>query len=159
VDFVFYITDVSDEEGALHYVTKRDAEKVLGPGRLGAYEPEKQIALKSFEQSAAGPAGTLVAHGIDTFHRGTNLVKTGGYRYTMTAGYKAAGNDMVGYHVWQLSEGRDWSSVLNHATPEQLACLGIPAPGDAYWTERTLKLTRARWPEWDMSAYFSARGI
>ena len=159
VDFIVYLTDVTDAHGALHYVTKPDAEKVLGPGRLGAASAEKQTALKQRQQSAAGPAGTLVAHGIDTFHRGTNLTAPGGYRFTMTIGYKAAGNDMVGYHVWQQTAERDWSDILNHATPEQLECLGIPLPGDSYWTTRTLKLTQSRWPEWNMKDYFAAGGL
>lgn len=157
VDFIFYLTDVTDGHGALHYVTRQDAESVLGPGRIGAASEERQQALKMKEKSAAGPAGTLVAHGIDTFHRGTNLTLENGYRYTMTVGYKAAGNDMIGYHVWQQAADRDWSVILNNAIPEQLECLGIPAPGDAYWTTRTLKLTQARWPDWDMSAWFDAQ--
>lgn len=156
VDFIFYITDVTDGHGALHYVTKSDSEQILGPGRIGATDPEKQRALKAIEQSAAGPAGTLVAHSIDTFHRGTNLTLENGYRFTMTVGYKASGNDMVAYHVWQQSNGRDFAGILSGASPEQLSCLGIPLPGDRYWTERTLKLTRARWPDWDMTPYFQA---
>jgi hypothetical protein len=156
VDFIFYLTDVTDGHGALHYVTKPDAEQILGPGRIGAGNPSKQRALKEKELSAAGPAGTLVAHGIDTFHRGTNLTVQGGYRYTMTVGYKAAGNDMVAYHAWQQTGENDWESILVNATPQQLECLGIPLPGDAYWTTRTLKLTQARWPDWDMTSYFAA---
>ena len=74
----------------------------------------------------------------------------------MTIGYKAAGNDMIGYHTWQQTADRDWSLILNHATSEQLAALGIPRPGSVYWTQRTLKLTQARWPDWDMQEYFEA---
>ena len=74
----------------------------------------------------------------------------GGHRFTMTVGYKSAGNDMIGYNVWQDSDGRDWSPVFANATPEQLSRLGIPSPGSDYWTERTLKLSQARWPDWDM---------
>lgn len=159
VDFIFYITDVTDEHGALHYVPKSVSEKILGPGRIGAADPDKQKALKAKESSAAGPAGTLVAHGIDTFHRGTNLTLQDGYRYTMTVGYKASGNEKIAYHVWQQHHGRDFGDILAHASPEQLACLGIPLPGDDYWTERTLKLTNSRWPEWDMSPYFEAKGF
>ena len=155
VDFILYFTDVTDAHGALHYVTKPDASQVLKPGAVAVSETQ-QAALLAREKSAAGRAGTLVAHGIDTFHRGTNLTLEKGYRYTMTAGYKAAGNDLIGYHVWQQSEGRDWSVIFDHASPEQLACLGVPLPGDAYWTMRTLKLSQARWPGWDMSPYFAA---
>ena len=30
VDFIFYLTDVTDAHGALHYVTKTDSDKLLG---------------------------------------------------------------------------------------------------------------------------------
>ena len=77
----------------------------------------------------------------------------------MTVGYKSAGNENVQFHVWQTGAGKDWSLILDNATPQQLATLGIPAPGTSYWTARTLKLTQARWPNWDMTPYFEAAGI
>ncbi|MDG1206899.1 MAG: phytanoyl-CoA dioxygenase family protein [Pseudomonadales bacterium] len=156
VDIVIYYTDVTDAHGALHYVTKTDASEVLRDGAIWAPEPEQQIQLRSKERSAAGTAGTLVAHSIDTFHRGTNLTLPQGYRYTMTVGYKAAGNDMIGYSTWQDSAEKPWDNIFNNATPQQLQCLGIPKPGDAFWSQRTLKLTQARWPNWDMQPYFDA---
>ena len=159
VDFIIYLTDVTDELGALHYVSRQNAAGILGDGRIGAFDPSKQTALKLVELSAASTAGTLVAHSIDTFHRGTNLTKDKGYRFTMTVGYKAAGNDMIAYHAWQQAGNNDWSRIMNSASPEQLCCLGIPEPGHAYWTPRTLKLTRARWPEMDMLPYFAAAGV
>ncbi len=155
VDFIIYLTDVTDAHGALHYVTKPDAYAVLGEGAVMA-PPEQQMLLKDVERSAAAPSGTLLAHGIDTFHRGTNLSAPNGHRFTMTVGYKNAGNDMIGFHVWQSAVNRPWDVVFNHASPEQLACLGVRPPGDPFWTPRTLQLTQARWPEWDMSAYFDA---
>jgi hypothetical protein len=157
VDFVFYISDVTNDLGALHYVTKPDAERVLGPGELEA-PAEQQLALKALEQSAAGPSGTLVAHSIDTFHRGTNLTQTGGRRFTMTVGYKASGNEKIGFHVWQYSPARPWQLILNHASAAQLEVIGIPRPGDEFWTERTLRLTQKRWPDWNMTEYFAAHG-
>jgi hypothetical protein len=156
VDFILYFTDVSDAHGALHYVTKPDALRVLGHDGLTAASPQAQRALKAVERSAAGPAGTLVAHGIDTFHRGTNLTAPHGHRFTMTLGYKAAGNDAIAYHAWQHAENRPWQLLFAHATPEQLACLGVPLPGAPFWTERTLRLSQARWPAWDMRAYVNA---
>lgn len=153
IDFIIYLTDVTDAHGALHYVTKPDAAEILGEGVLSAGTAETQAALKARERSAASPAGTVVAHGIDTFHRGTNLTCKGGHRYTMTVGYKAAGNDQIGFHVWQFSAERNWAPVLNNASPEQLAALGIPRPGDPFWTPRTLALTQARWPGWDMQPW------
>lgn len=158
VDFIFYLTDVTDAHGALHYVTKPDAFELLGEGAVFV-PPDRQWDMQARERSAAGTAGTLVAHGIDTFHRGTNLTEPNGKRFTMTIGYKAAGNDMIGFHVWQSAPNRPWENVVNHASPEQLECLGIPLPGDPFWSERTLRLTQGRWPEWDMSRYFDAAGL
>ena len=152
VDFILYLTDVTDAHGALHYVTKTDSDRILGSGAVFAKD-DQQFALKEKERSAAAPAGSLLAHSIDTFHRGTNLTEIDGHRFTMTVGYKASGNEMIGFHVWQSAADRPWPIVLNNATPEQLQCLGIPLPGDVFWTDRTLKLTQLRWPEWDMSAY------
>lgn len=155
VDFVFYLTDITDGHGPLRYVTKPDSDRLLGRGAIVVPDAMQQ-ALQAKERSAAAPAGSLFAHGIDTLHRGTNLTTTDGYRFTMTVGYKAAGNDMIGFHTWQAAADRPWQLVFNHATPEQLACLGVPLPGDPFWSPRTLSLTQARWPDWDMQAYTAA---
>ncbi len=71
----------------------------------------------------------------------------------MTVGYKARGNDQIGFHVWQSSAERNWSPLLAAGTPEQLAVLGIPPPGDPFWTPRTLTLTQARWPQWNLQPW------
>ena len=68
VNFVIYISDVSDSVGALHYVTKQDAAAVLGEGEVIA-SVEQQTELKKRQRSAAAPAGSLLAYSIDTFHR------------------------------------------------------------------------------------------
>ncbi len=159
VDFILYLTDVTPEHGALRYVTKPDVLAALGRPAIAAPDADQQQALRARERAVAVPAGSLLAHGIDTMHRGSNLTAPSGRRFSMTIGYKAAGNDAIGFHVWQTGPNRPWHLVLNHATPEQLACLGIPLPGNAFWSPRTLRLTRARWPGWDMSAYFAAAGV
>jgi hypothetical protein len=158
VDIIVYLTDVTSAHGAMRYVTKPDAYEVLGPGAVIADTAEAQAALEARARTAVAPAGTVLAHGIDTFHRGTNLTAPGGHRYTMTIGYKAAGNDAIGFHVWQVSAQRNWAPILANGSPEQLAVLGIPRPGHPFWTPRTLALTRARWPEWDLSAWVDAAG-
>lgn len=157
VNFVIYVSDVTDDLGALHYVTHADRETVLGKGALQP-QPEQQTALKALQRSAAAPAGSLLIYGIDALHRGTNLTRANGHRFTMSTSYKAAGNDQIGFHVWQFAPDRAWHQVMNHASPEQLAVLGIPAPGHSFWTPQTLALTQQRWPDWDMQVYFDAAG-
>jgi ectoine hydroxylase-related dioxygenase (phytanoyl-CoA dioxygenase family) len=156
VDFIVYFTDVTREHGALRYVTKPDVVAALGRPALSAAQEHEQAALRERERAVVVPAGSIVAHGIDTMHRGSNLTAPNGRRFSLTVGYKAAGSDQISFHTWQATRNRPWHLVFNHATPEQLACLGVPVPGDPFWTARTLELTQARWPEWNMSAYFAA---
>ncbi|MET0412250.1 MAG: phytanoyl-CoA dioxygenase family protein [Polyangiaceae bacterium] len=156
VDFIVYFTDVTRAHGALRYVTKSDVQATLGRPAISISGESEQRALREKERAAEVPAGSLVAHGIDTVHRGSNLTAPGGRRFSMTIGFKAAGSDHIAFHVWQASGGRQWQRVLDHASPEQLACLGIPRPGHAYWTPRTLELTQKRWPDWNMGEYFAA---
>ena len=159
VDFVFYLTCVTEQNGALRYVTKPDVMKALGRPALAAYTDEEQESLRRYEKKVEVPAGGLVAHSIDTMHRGANLLEPGGRRFSMTVGYKAAGNDNIQYHVWQTAADKDWAKIINNATPEQLTVLGIPKPGDKFWSLRTLKLTQTRWPDFDMTPYFAAAGL
>ena len=53
-------------------------------------------------------------------HRGTNLTKPHGHRFTMTASYKRAGNDMIGYNDFQRKNRLPWHLIIEHGTPEQL---------------------------------------
>lgn len=156
VDFILYLTDVTKAHGALRYVTKPDVLAALGRPALSGLGQKDQAALRECERAAEVPAGSIVAHGIDTLHRGSNLTAPNGRRFSMTVGYKAAGSDHIGFHTWQASQGRPWNVVFEHASPEQLACLGVPRPGDVFWTPRTLDLAQARWPGWDMAAYRAA---
>lgn len=190
VNFVIYVSEVTDDLGALHYVTKRESNEVLGVGSVNPSSEDDQAALMKVERSAASEAGSLVVYGIDTFHRGTNLTKPQGRRYTMTVSFKARGNDGIGFHVWyvitcmlsrvcylmsiiscivymllhpmdgnrQHSFHRQhaWQLLLQHASPEQLVCIGIPLPGDPFWTERTLDQTQQRWSQWYMREYTEA---
>ena len=155
VNFVIYLSDVTDALGAMHYVKKSDSDAILG-NRAIAAPTEYQVALKARQHSAAAPAGSIIAYGIDTFHRGTNMTEPNGLRYTMTVSFKRADNANIGFHVWQHALERPWHLLLNHATPNQLECLGIPAPGNAFWTDLTLRQCQQRWPEWNMSEYVLA---
>ena len=177
INFMIYVTDVTDELGAIHYVPNPEASDVVGPLRTvlpeetdGAqgltkatisfdkthatgFAHPKQLALKQIERSGAASQGSIFAYGLDVYHRGTNLTRPGGHRYTLTASFKAAGNDQIGWTSWPYHFLKPWNKVIANATPEQLACLGVPRPGDAFWTPTTLALTQRRWPDWDMSPY------
>ena len=161
INFMIYITDVTDDLGAIHYVAAPDAALIVGADHAAlpasaAGADAMQHALKARERSGAAAAGSIFAYSLDVYHRGTNLTRPGGHRYTLTASYKAAGNDAIGRVAWPLHFLRPWKQLIGAASPEQLACLGIPLPGDRFWTETTLARAQARWPNWDMTAYRQA---
>lgn len=158
VDFILYLTDVTKAHGALRYVTKPDVLEALGRPALTGFDEQDQAVLRQRERAVEVPAGSILAHGIDTVHRGSNLTAPHGRRFSMTIGYKAAGSEHIGFHTWQATRGRPWNVVFEHASPEQLACLGVPRPGAPFWTARTLELAQARWPGWNMAPYRAALG-
>ena len=158
INFMIYITDVTEAHGAISYVPLPDSDPITGPNRAMFLDTdlETQHRLKQFEKRGVGKAGSVFAYGIDVYHRGMNLTVPDGYRYTLTASYKAAGNDMIGWSAWPHAFLKPWHLIINNASPEQLACLGIPRPGDAFWTERTIERAQLRWPDWDLSVYRNA---
>ncbi len=115
-----------------------------------------QQALHRVERSGAGPAGSVFAYGIDVFHRGTNLTAPAGHRFTLTASYHAAANEMIGWSAWPYWFRKPWHHIIDNATPEQLACIGIPLPGDTFWTTRTIARNKERWPSWQSEPYVAA---
>ena len=156
INIMIYLTDVTDGHGAIHFVPQPISDEIAGADRVMFPEDELNRELVRHERSGAGPAGSIFAYGIDVYHRGTNLTVPDGVRYTLTASYKAAGNDMIGWSAWPFSFMKPWHLIFDNATPDQLSCLGVPLPGDPFWTARTLKRTQERWPDWDMSEYVAA---
>jgi hypothetical protein len=70
------------------------------------------------EISAAGPAGTVVAFTPSTLHRGTNLTRPGGARYTMHLGHRPAGTEWAQRYAWtQHSHDSGWYQLVARATP------------------------------------------
>ena len=155
ITFIIYFTDVTEAHGPTHYVNRTDSNNFEGMKRFLKHRADlqHQEELKKFERSAAGPAGTLLAYGIDVFHRGTNLTEPGGYRYAMTSCFKKAGNDAIGYTSWPWHFTKPWHKIFENATPDQLNCFGVPLPRDPFWTEETLSLAQLRYPKWDMTEY------
>jgi len=155
ITFIILVTDVTEALGPTHYVPKRLSKPIAGIEEALSKPTGLTKRLLPHSHSTAASAGTLFAYGIDVFHRGTNLVAPGGYRYVVTSCFKRADNTQIGYSAWPFHSGKPWSNLLNHATPEQLNCLGIPLPKDPYWNEETLRLNALRWPDWDMAAWQS----
>ncbi len=159
ITFLIYFSDVTEGHGPTHYVNKVDCAKAGVATASFNDNLDVQSKLKAYERSAASPAGSIFAYGIDVYHRGTNLTVPEGYRYALTSCFKKAGNEAIGYMAWQFHHTKPWHKIFDHATPDQLSCFGVPGPGDPFWTEESLAGTQRRYPAWDSSAYRSSINV
>jgi len=66
---------------------------------------------------------------------------------------------MIGWSAWPYSFLKPWHLFFEHCTPEQLSCLGVPIPGDPFWTEQTIRRNKNRWPMWDESPYLESLDV
>jgi hypothetical protein len=150
-------TEVTDAHGPTRYVVRPDSDPIAPPEATLEYgaeaRAELQRRLEPLARSAAAPPGSLFAYGIDVWHRGSNLTAPRGHRYTVTACFKRAQDDAIAFTAWAHSHLKPWARIFDHASPEQLACFGVPAPGHPFWTETTLARTEARYPAWDSAPW------
>jgi hypothetical protein len=156
ITILCYFTDVTEQHGPMHYVTRTDSAGAGGPEASLTGDPHLQEKLIPFEKSSAAPAGSIFPYSIDVYHRGTNMTVPGGVRYAVMACFKKAGDDSIGYHAWPFHHTKPWHKVFDHATPTQLECFGVQAPGHPFWTATTLARAQSRYPNWDLSPYRDA---
>lgn len=160
VTIISYFTDVTEAHGPMHYVPRSQSADIGGPEesltRDRARQAELQTKLGARACSTAAPAGSAFAYGIDVYHRGTNLTAPRGHRYAVMACFKDARDSTIGYHAWPFHHTQPWANIIEHGTPEQLACFGVHPPGHPFWTATTLARAQARYPNWDLSAYRTA---
>ncbi len=160
VTILCYFTDVTEAHGPAHYVTRTDSAKVGGPELSLSQDPavraRLQRDLQVYERSTVARAGSVFPYGIDVYHRGTNLSAPRGRRYALMSCFKAAANEAIGYHAWAFHHQAPWRRIFDHASPDQLACFGVPRPGHRFWTLLTLQRAQARYPNWDLTPYRQA---
>jgi len=161
VEVFVYLSDVTDGLGPISLLPQRygmDApalpnwypassgqrdddhpDWVAGDGRPHWYEHEVK---------ATGPAGTVIAYRIDTFHRGTDLLAPGGHRFTIHTNFRKATDDWITKRAWtdRANTGSAWADFVAAASPDQLRLFGFPPPGHAYWTDSTLAGVTQRYP-------------
>ncbi len=160
ITILCYFSDVPDDHGPMHYVTRPDAETVAGPEASLDYSPAHQAALQEgltrHARSSASTAGTAIPYTIDIFHRGTNLTAAHGHRYALMTCFKKAGDDSIDFTAWPFHHIKPWHKIFDHATVDQLACFGVKRPGDPFWTQTTLARAQTRYPGWDLTPWREA---
>jgi hypothetical protein len=169
-EFFLYLSDVPEELGPPHFVSCSRTAAL--PAKPNWYPKEAQADdeygwvahagspdLYESEASAAGPAGTVVAFQLGTFHRGTAMTAPRGARYTMHLGYRPTAADWGQRHSWAgRSHDPFWYRFVNRASPRQLELFGFPPPGHAFWTRDTLAGVALRYPGLDLEPWRTALG-
>jgi ectoine hydroxylase-related dioxygenase (phytanoyl-CoA dioxygenase family) len=144
-----FLTDVDGDSGPFAFVPRRYTHHLDATRTV--LSPEETLDLSRFECRLVVPAGTLVMYSPDDlYHRGTNLAGATAYRWSVTSSFRAATCHFMGGLTWP-TQGLDesWPWVFGYATSEQLAALGVPLPGDPYWTPKTIRAVQFRYPQWN----------
>jgi len=172
VEMFLYLVDVPAELGPPSYVPRAISTGLPAlpnwyPAADGVTDPDApphwtsglgHPELYTSEISAAGPAGTVAAYRLDTFHRGTDLSKARGARFTIHVNFRIRTTDWVGRHAWpSRSFIQEWVDFVVRASPRQLQLFGFPPPGHAYWTDETLAGMALRYPGFDVNNWAISR--
>lgn len=152
VEMFLFLNDVPESLGPPHFLPRNvSTEAAPFPNWIAKDEKPDWYAV---EESAAGPAGTVVAYGIDTFHRGTNLIQAGGSRATIHVSFRRAATEWASRIAWADHSFEDaWREFVAQASLRQLLLFGFPPPRHPYWTEKTLADLSLRYPGLDVDPF------
>jgi hypothetical protein len=143
------LSDVGPDDGPTHIVpVEHTTDIAITPMLLG------DTSLHDKAVPFTGPAGTILIYSPHVFHRGTNFRRPDASRFVISVDFNARGAPWRGKMSWPdraLYPG--WTAALAAMSPRARCLFGFPAPGDAYWTPRTLADVGARYPAMDMTPY------
>jgi hypothetical protein len=152
VEMFVFLSDVTEEHGPPHFVPRPvTGSPAAMPNWFG---PRERPRFFEEEVSSTGPAGTVVAYEIGTFHRGTQLTAPRGARYTLHVNFRPTSADWAVRHGWaDRSHQPEWHRFVLRASARQLELFGIPPRGHPYWSQQTLRGVAERYPGLDMSPW------
>ena len=156
LEMFIWLSDVTEELGPTHLVPLTMTEDL--PALPHVQRRRHRPSLYEQELSGAGPAGTVVVYGTDTFHRATELTAPGADRFSIHASYRHADNTWTSRHSWgNQSFQPHWQAFVEQATVRQLLLFGFPAPGHPYSTTETLDGVATRYPGLDVTPWQGQR--
>ena len=154
LEMFIWLADVGEDLGPTHLVPLSLTEGL--PVLPHDQRRNERPALYEREVSAAGPAGTVVLYGTDTFHRATEMTALKGARFSIHASYRRAENTWTSRHSWgDQSFHPDWQPFVEQATLRQLLLFGFPPPGHPYWNPETVANVATRYPGLDVTPWRS----
>ncbi len=161
VQMFLYLSDVTDDLGATRIVSREVTghlslmDLAFPEGSRPSISDEDHDLLERHAVSAAAPRGSLLVYSSDVVHRGTDMTRPGGSRFFFNLAWKRAGMDWIGGNPWPRKGVRNWTPLVECLTPAQLQVLGFPPPGHPYWMSRTLRNTAIRYPNLDLTPWYT----
>ena len=180
VSAIIYFSDTKKTEGATSLVPKNDITKHLYkkpyinmPGQANLpfinnkekaeeyfYNNDKEIyeyrkELYNNEIQPHFEVGDILFYRLDLWHRG-NKVKKGEIRNVMNLAWKKS------ECYWINNWNPGWTRKMYYGflekmfismSPLQRSVLGVPLPGEKYWTKEKLELLKLRYPTINISLY------
>jgi hypothetical protein len=151
-EFFVYLTDVTPEDGATRFVSWQKTKDIPVERHTLGYLDYAELYDEDLDASA--PAGSVIAYRPDVYHRSVDHTDPTRYRVMIHVSFRHRDAGWGGYQAWPLRGfSPELSKYVQGATPRQLALLGIPEPGHAYWTDATLSGVQARFPNLDMAPW------
>ena len=152
IEGFLYLSDVGDGCAPTRLVAVEDSA-----GRSPTWPlimPDRDPELYASERSAPGVRGSYLAYRTDVWHRGVAMTDPAGSRFLLSASFRHAAHDWIGYHTAQ-SSGPDHSLVrfVEGSTPRQLELMGFPPPGHEIWSEAMLEATALVYPNLDLDPW------
>jgi len=155
LELFVYLSDVSATNGATRMVSRRKTAHIPIERHTLSYAEYPDLYDDPAE--ASGPAGSIVAYCPDVYHRSVDLTGPGVRRIMMHVSYRLADAEWSQYQGWAFKGfSPEWHNFVQASTPRDLALVGFPKPGHAYWTEATIGRVNARYPNLDMSPWRDA---
>jgi hypothetical protein len=152
IAFLVYLTDVTVDDAPTHICPRplTDDRPVWPRERTRDGDPE----IYAIERPVAGTAGTAIAYTMATFHRGSRFATGAGFRLAMHFVLRPAGCEWMAFSTFPVGfESEVGRACMAELSPRQRAALGVPMPGDAYWTAATVEAMALRYPGMDVTPY------
>lgn len=127
-------------------------DKTLAEAYFQEHYPEVYSFRRNLyarERRARFRKGTLLLYRHDLWHRGTPLTVPNSVRLTVNFSFRRG--DAQWIHNWNTwaremyQPDQRLEKLVGGATVKQRALLGVPLPGDKYWTEETLACVNKRY--------------
>ena len=180
VAMIIYLSDINDTSGGTACVPRNgDSDELYQPPYLNMpgigglpFINDKETAENYFKENypeiyqfrqklykrekiLKPNFGDILFYRLDLWHRGTP-VRQDKVRFVVNLLYKR--KDAICINFWNPGWTRkmyygEIENLITNLSPEQRGVLGIPLPGDKYWTIQKVQQMELRYPKIDIQPY------